>query len=195
MSNPTSRASKSLKSRVMDLIAVTDGGRPQNDEAGSATPRARSFSVLGLLGQAREAILTPLRPFPLAHVAGAAPGFGAQFAGGPETIPLREPSVSPSAAPISVSALQHAHVLMSQMPAWLTMPETRRNQQGQVVLCWQGDQGRQFQVVVDADGMLIYTARLGNRGRFDGAEPIGQQLSPIIMHAVERLHEAVALPN
>ncbi len=195
MSNPTSRASKSLKSRVMDLVTVTDDARPQAEESGAAVPRARSFSVLNLLGQAREAILTPLRPFPLAHVAGASPGFGAQFIGGPETVPLREPAVSPSTSPISVSALQHAHLLMSQMPAWMTMPETRRNQLGQVVLCWQGDQGRQFQVVVDSDGMLIYTARLGNRGRFDGAEPIGLTLSPIILHVVERLHESVALPN
>jgi hypothetical protein len=35
--------------------------------------------------------------------------------------------------------------------------------------------------------MLIYSARLGPKGRLDGAEPIANQLSPIVTHVIRQL--------
>ena len=57
------------------------------------------------------------------------------------------------------------------------MPETRRHGHGQVALEWHGDSSRRFSVVIGPEGMLIYAARLGSRGRLDGAEPIGKDFT------------------
>ena len=66
------------------------------------------------------------------------------------------------------------------------MPDTRRHGHSQVQLEWSG-QGGHFSVLIGSDGMLIYSARLGAKGRFDGAEPVSDQLSPVVAHVLRQL--------
>ena len=183
MSKSTSKTTRSLGSRLLggaDARATGNGARVTNP-------------VLRFMGQLRDIVFSPLRPIPFAHVSASGNACGLAYPSAPDTAFLRERIQEPP--PVSAPALQHAHRLMSLLPAWLPMPETRRNNQGQVVLSWQGEHSRHFSVIVAADGMLIYSARLGGRGRFDGAEPIGHQLSPIIVHAIEQLRDPVVLPR
>ena len=85
------------------------------------------------------------------------------------------------------ATLQNAHHFLTLLPTWLPMPETRRHGHGQVALEWSGNGARRFSVVIGQDGMLIYSARLGPKGRLDGAEPIGNELSPIVTHVIRQL--------
>ena len=86
------------------------------------------------------------------------------------------------------ATLQHAHRFLTLLPTWLPMPETRRHGHGQVALEWSGNDARRFSVLIGQDGMLIYSARLGPKGRLDGAEPIRQ---PAVAHRHPR-HPATA---
>ena len=100
---------------------------------------------------------------------------------------LREQYLPLSIAGLPQATVQNAHRFLTQLPTWLPMPETRRQGHGQVVLEWCGHEARRFSVVIGPDGMLIYSARLGPKGRLDGAEPISCQLSPIIKHVIRQL--------
>ena len=134
----------------------------------------------------REAMVHPLRPFPLAHVAGAA-GMPSQAMSAQETLMLRDQYAPLGIAGLPPATLQHAHRFLTLLPTWLPMPEARRHGHGQVALEWSGNDARRFSVLIGQDGMLIYSARLGPRGRLDGAEPISSQLSPIVTHVIRQL--------
>lgn len=136
--------------------------------------------------QVREAVGHPLRPFPLAHVAGAA-GAASQVFGAPDSLGMRDQHPGLGIAGLPPATLQHTHRFLTSLPTWLPMPETRRHGHGQVAMEWTGNDARRFSVLIGPDGMLIYSARLGPRGRLDGAEPIGDQLSPIVTHVIRQL--------
>lgn len=138
--------------------------------------------------QWREAALHPLKPFPLAHVTGGVVGGASSHAISPqETLMMREHRHPPGIAGLPPSTLQYAHAFLTLLPTWLPMPDTRRHGHGQVALEWSGHGAGTFNVLIGQDGMLIYSARLGAKGRIDGAEPIGEQLSPIVTHLIRQL--------
>ena len=137
--------------------------------------------------QMREAMGHPLRPFPLAHVTGAAGAASQQVFGAQDTFSMREQYPGLGIAGLPPATLQHTHRFLTLLPTWLPMPETRRHGHGQVAMEWSGNDARRFSVLIGPDGMLIYSARLGPRGRLDGAEPIGDQLSPIVTHVIRQL--------
>jgi hypothetical protein len=136
----------------------------------------------------REAIVHPLKPFPLAHVAGGTiPAPTGQALSAQETLMMREAYLPLGIAGLPQATLQNAHRFLTQLPTWLPMPETRRQGHGQVALEWSGHDACRFSVVIGSDGMMIYSARLGRKGRLDGAEPIANQLSPIVKHVIRQL--------
>ena len=133
-------------------------------------------------------MMHPLKPFPLAHVAGGTlPTGSGQALSAQETLMMRDEYLPLGIAGLPQATLQHAHRFLTQLPTWLPMPETRRQGYGQVALEWSGPDACRFSVVIGTDGMLIYSARLGPKGRLDGAEPIGNQLSPIVKHVIRQL--------
>lgn len=141
--------------------------------------------------QVREVMGHPLKPFPLAHVAGGTyPGTSGQPLSEQETQMMREQYLPLGIAGLPPETLQNAHRFLTLLPTWLPMPETRRQGAGQVALEWCGCEARRFSVVIGPDGMLIYSARLGPKGRLDGAEPITNQLSPIVKHVIRQLQAA-----
>jgi hypothetical protein len=138
--------------------------------------------------QVREAMVHPLKPFPVAHVAGGSyPGVVGQPLSAQETLMMREQYLPLGIVGLPPATLQYAHRFLTLLPAWLPMPETRRQGAGQVALEWSGNDARRFSVLIGPDGMLIYSARLGPKGRLDGAEPISNQLSPIMKHVIRQL--------
>ena len=148
--------------------------------------------VSGLLGRVaqvvREAMVHPLKPFPLIHSAGGTVlGSTSQALSAQETLMLREQYLPLGIAGLPQATLQNAHRFLTQLPTWLPMPETRRQGHGQVVLEWSGNAARRFSVVIGSDGMLIYSACLGSKGRLDGAEPISNRLSPIVKYVIRQL--------
>lgn len=151
---------------------------------------AGDLAVLRAGAQMREAMVHPLKPFPLAHVTS---GVGTTSSGSAisahETQLLREHHHPPGIAGLPPATLQHTHAFLTLLPAGLPMPETRRHGQGQMALEWSGEGARKFCVLIGQDGMLIYSARLGVKGRLDGAEPISDQLSPIVSHAIKQLRD------
>lgn len=136
----------------------------------------------------REAALHPLRPFPLANVAGGAvagqtgPALSAQ-----ETLMMREQYADLGIAGLPQATLQNTHRFLKLLPTRLPTPEMRRQGHGQLALEWHGNHARRFSVVIGPDDMLIYSARLGPKGRLDGAEPIDNHLSPILKHVIRQL--------
>ena len=141
--------------------------------------------------QVREAMGHPLKPFPVAHVAGGAyPVPVGQPLSAQETLMMREEYLPLGIAGLPPATLQNAHRFLTLLPTSLPMPETRRQGAGKVALEWCGCEARRFSVVIGPDGMLIYSARLGPKGRLDGAEPITNQLSPIVKHVIRQLQAA-----
>lgn len=157
-------------------------------QALSSVIHAGDHAVTRASEQVREVIGHPLKPFPLAHVAGGAyPGAASQPLSAQETLMMREQYLPLGIAGLPAATLQNAHRFLTLLPTWLPMPETRRQGTGQVSLEWCGCEARRFSVVIGSDGMLIYSARLGPKGRLDGAEPITHQLSPILKHVIRQL--------
>lgn len=146
--------------------------------------------MLRASAQMREAMMHPLRPFPLAHVAsGVGITTTSQTISAQETLLMRELHRPLGIAGLPPDTLQNAHAFLTLLPTWLPLPETRCQGHGQVALEWSGGGVRKFNVVIGQDGMLIYSARLGAKGRMDGAEPIADQLSPIVTHVIRQLRD------
>lgn len=137
--------------------------------------------------QLRGAMLHPLRPFPLAHVTGVVGASSSQLISAQDARKMREHHHPLDIAGLPQATLQNAHCFLTQLPAWLQMPETRRHGNDKVALEWSADNARKLNVMIGQDGMLIYSARLGAKGRLDGAEPIGDKLSPVVTHVIRQL--------
>jgi hypothetical protein len=157
-------------------------------QAVSGVVHAGDQAVSRASAHLRDAMVHPLRPFPLAHVAGGtSPMTGGQPLSAQETLMMREQYLPLGIAGLPQATLQNAHRFLTQLPTWLPMPETRRQGQGQVMLEWSGRDACRFSVVIGQDGMMIYSARFGPKGRLDGAEPITDQPSPIVGHLIRQL--------
>ena len=165
-------------------------GRSSGVEADSfARPNASGEGfVARAIAQFRDALVGPLKPFPLAHVANGV-STGVYYGNASEGPAVRDAQPALAVPGMAPATLQNAHAFLTMLPTLLPMPETRRHGHGQVALEWHGDSSRRFSVVIGPEGMLIYAARLGSRGRLDGAEPIGKEISPIVMHAINQLRD------
>jgi hypothetical protein len=90
-------------------------------------------------------------------------------------------------APLSDRVLRDARDFLRQLPSTLPAPSVARDDDGSLAFEWSGSPTRHLKVRFADDGMLVYSARLGGRQRVNGAEPLGESLPPLILHAIERV--------
>lgn len=169
------------------------------DPTGDAGPVAGARSPLDrLVDQWRVAAATPLKPFPLtaftASDAAIPGGFAFPRADRAEAEGAQRPPAQARDFYSELAAMglpprtsRAVHAFVATLPSWLAPPTARRHGESGVELRWATNDGRRFRARIAEDGMVIYSARLGDRGRFDGAEPIGDRLSPIVLHAIRQL--------
>lgn len=153
----------------------------------------RGFDRLG--AQWRAMANGPLRPFPIGNVPAPIPA-------GPQA--RRYPAIDDARAgqrpthahdfylalariDVPNETVRAVHAFIATLPSWLAPPDASKHDDAQVQLQWSARDGRYLHAVIGPDSMVIYSARLGERGRIDGAEPIGERLSPIVMHAIRQL--------
>ena len=168
------------------------GTWPAGDEGG----RERR-GWLGRLGaQWRSVAGTPLRPRPMSTLAAIGSGGTLSFPNAElpaETGSFRQPVQARdfyrelAALDLPPKTLRAVHAFVGTLPSWLAPPLARRCSDTSVELGWTGAGGRRFLAKIDGSGMAIYSARLGDRGRLDAAEPIGDRLSPLVLHAIRQL--------
>ncbi|MGE0314579.1 MAG: hypothetical protein AB7P21_23430 [Lautropia sp.] len=178
-------ALRALRSQIRVLRDSADGY--------VRAPFSRLLERIG--AQWRSVTDGPLRPFPIGHLpapmqAGAAAGREtAIFDAGAGQRPMHAHDFYRALARIDAPAgtVRAVHAFVATLPSWLAPPTAHRHGEGQVELQWQVRDGRFFRAVIGPDAMVIYSARLGERGRIDGAEPIGDRVSPIVMHAIRQL--------
>lgn len=139
---------------------------------------------------------TPLRPQPMSTLAAIGSGGTLSFPNAelpPEAAAPRPPIQARDfyceldALDLPPRTLRAVHAFIATLPSWLAPPLARRCTDASVELSWTGAGGRRFLAKIDGGGMVIYSARLGDRGRVDAAEPIGDRLSPIVLHAIRQL--------
>lgn len=169
------------------LSADRDAG-----EAGADRPGWRSR----LTAQWRMVAGTPLRPQPMSTLAAIGSGGSLSFPAAESTADgsgFRQPVQARdfyrelTALELPPRTLRSVHAFVATLPSWLAPPLARRCSDASVELSWTGAGGRRFLAKIDGSGMVIYSARLGDRGRLDAAEPIGDRLSPIVLHAIRQL--------
>ena len=149
-----------------------------------------------LTAQWRIVAGTPLRPQPMSTLAVIGNGGSLTFPAAEataEVIGYRQPVLvrdfyrELSALDLPPKTLRAVHAFVATLPTWLAPPMARRFSDAGVELSWIGAGGRRFLAKLDGGGMVIYSARLGDRGRLDAAEPISDRLSPIVLHAIRQL--------
>lgn len=149
-----------------------------------------------LTEQWRTVAGTPLRPQPMSTLAAIGNGGSLTFPAAEataEVIGYRQPVLvrdfyrELSALDLPPKTLRAVHAFVATLPSWLAPPLARRFSDTGVELSWTGAGGRRFLAKLDGGNMVIYSARLGDRGRLDAAEPIGDRLSPIVLHAIRQL--------
>ena len=182
---------RAIRTRLLTAFSASAADSTLKGPALRTAPAA----VDRLSAQLHAAIYGPLRPFPLVRVpapavSGAA-GFSAHVeSDGPSARPLLHPrDFYQDLAKLDVpsATLRAVHAFIATLPSWLAPPLARRRGENQIELQWNARDGRYFRAVIGHDAMVIYSARLGERGRLDGAEPVGERLSPIVMHAIRQL--------
>ena len=168
---------------------------------GAPGPRLRSLLPslhrrIAMLGAQWRALAEgPLRPFPVGNLPAPA-SVGPDLHRQPARIGLRR-SVHPARAQdfycdlaridVPFGTVRAVHAFVATLPSGLASPTAEKHGEEQIELQWNARDNRYFRAVIGADAMVIYSARLGERGRLDGAEPIGEPLSPIVMHAIRQL--------
>jgi hypothetical protein len=90
-------------------------------------------------------------------------------------------------APLPEVVLRHARDFLRVLPGSLPEPVMSRDDDGALAFEWAGENARSLKVRIGADGMLVYSARLGLRRRVSGAEPLGDELPPLIRHAIQQV--------
>jgi len=90
-------------------------------------------------------------------------------------------------APVPAVVLQYARDFLRVLPSTLPEPLVSRDDDGMLAFEWVGANARMAKVRLGADGMLVYTARLGARRRISGAEPLGDELPPLIRQAIQQV--------
>lgn len=89
--------------------------------------------------------------------------------------------------PLPELVLRHARDFLRVLPATVPEPVVSRDDDGALAFEWAGANARQLRVRVGADGMLVYTGRLGVRRRISGAEPLGDELPALIRQAIQQV--------
>lgn len=89
--------------------------------------------------------------------------------------------------PLPEVVLDYARDFLRVLPTTLPEPGVSRDHDGALVFEWVGANARMVRVRLGADGMLVYTARLGVRRRISGAEPLGDELPPLIRQAIQQV--------
>ncbi|HMS78431.1 MAG TPA: hypothetical protein PKC20_02635 [Burkholderiaceae bacterium] len=90
-------------------------------------------------------------------------------------------------APLPELVLRHARDFMRVLPGSLPEPLVFRDEDGALAFEWAGENARSLKVKVGADGMLVYSGRLGLRRRISGAEPLGDDLPAMIRQAIQQV--------
>ncbi len=98
-----------------------------------------------------------------------------------------EPDPWPADAPLPELVLRHARDFLRVLPGTLPEPLVVRDDDGALAFEWAGENARSLKVRVGADGMLVYSGRLGLRRRISGAEPLGDDLPVIIRQAIQEV--------
>lgn len=86
--------------------------------------------------------------------------------------------------PLPELVLKYARDFLRVLPSTLPEPMVCRDEDGVLAFEWLGANARMVRVRLGADGMLVYTGRLGVRRRISGAEPLGDELPPLIRQAI-----------
>jgi hypothetical protein len=86
--------------------------------------------------------------------------------------------------PVPEMVLKYARDFLRVLPSNLPEPMVSRDDDGALVFEWAGANARMLRVRLGPDGMLVYTGRLGARRRISGAEPLGEELPPLIREAI-----------
>lgn len=165
--------------------------------AADATDHGPRPGLLGRLSSQWRAVAgTPLRPQPMSTLAAIGSGGTLSFqtgelavdpAGFRQPVQVRDFYRDLTSLELPPKTLRSVHAFVATLPSWLAPPLARRCGDASVELSWAGAGGRRFLAKIDGGGMVIYSARLGDRGRLDGAEPINDRLSPIVLHAIRQL--------
>jgi hypothetical protein len=87
-------------------------------------------------------------------------------------------------APVPELVLKYARDFLRVLPSNLPEPLVSRDDDGMLSFEWVGANARVLKVRLGADAMLVYTGRLGARRRISGAEPLGEELPPLIRQAI-----------
>ncbi len=151
-----------------------------------------------LVAQWRAAATTPLKPFPLtaysasnaAIPGGLAVPVGERAeveAGQRPPMQIRDFYSELAGLGLPPRTLHALHAFVATLPSSLAPPVARRPGDAGFELTWAAADGRRLRARIDGSGLVINSARLGDRGRFDGAEPIGERLSPLVLHAIRQL--------
>ncbi len=156
---------------------------------------ALTRGVERLGAQWRSVAHVPLRPFPIGHVPApmTASALGgresASFETGVGQRPAHAHDFYRALARIEAPSqtVRAVHAFVATLPSWLAPPAAHKHGDEQIELQWLVRDGRFLRAVIGPDAMVIYSARLGERGRIDGAEPIGDRVSPVVMHAIRQL--------
>jgi hypothetical protein len=86
----------------------------------------------------------------------------------------------------SEHVLRHARDFLRVLPGTLPEPVVVLDD-GALAFEWAGENARSLTVRVGADGMLVYSGRLGLRRRISGAEPLGDDLPVLIRQAIQQV--------
>jgi hypothetical protein len=89
--------------------------------------------------------------------------------------------------PLPELVLRYARDFLRVLPGSLPEPVMTRDDDGTLAFEWAGENARSLKVRLGADGMLVYSGRLGVRRRVSGAEPLGDELPPLIRHAIQQV--------
>ncbi|MFZ4758964.1 MAG: hypothetical protein ACOYLX_12435 [Burkholderiaceae bacterium] len=90
-------------------------------------------------------------------------------------------------APLPELVLRHARDFLRVLPGTLPEPTVTRDDDGTLAFQWAGENARSLKIRLGADGMLVYSGRLGQRRRISGAEPLGDELPALIRHAIQQV--------
>ncbi len=90
-------------------------------------------------------------------------------------------------APLPELVLRHARDFLRVLPGTLPEPLVVRDDDGALAFEWAGENARSLRVRIGADGMLVYSGRLGLRRRISGAEPLGDDLPVLIRQAIQQV--------
>jgi hypothetical protein len=95
-----------------------------------------------------------------------------------------EPDPWGAEAPVPEAVLKYARDFLRVLPSNLPEPVVKRDDDGALAFEWVGANARLLTVRLGRDAMLVYAGRLGPRRRVSGAEPLGEELPPMIRHAI-----------